>query len=71
MSPVFKFQSITENSHKFFIVFRNVNKVTISYLLVKNFDINSTLVIDVRQTVSFSVQNLNFNQIKNLIFADR
>ena len=50
---------------------RNVNKVTISYLLVKNYDKNSALTLDARQTQSFYVGKLKFNQTENLIFADR
>ena len=50
---------------------RNVNKVTISYLLVKNYDKNSALILDARQTQSFYVGKLKFNQTENLIFADR
>ena len=51
--------------------FRNVNKVTISYLLVKNYDKNSALVLDARHTKSFYVEKLKFTQTENLIFADR
>ena len=45
--------------------------MTISYLLVKNYDKNSVLVLDARQTQSFYVGKLKFNQTENLIFADR
>ena len=51
--------------------FRDVNKVTMSYLLVKNFDTKSLIAIDAKQTQQFTVKKIKFNQTDNLIFANR
>ena len=51
--------------------FRDVNKVTMSYLLVKNFDSKSLIAIDAKQTQQFTVKKIKFNQTDNLIFANR
>jgi len=53
------------------LLFRDVNKVTMSYLLVKNFDSKSLIAIDAKQTQQFTVKKIKFNQTDNLIFANR
>ena len=51
--------------------FRNVRKIKISYLLVKNYDKSSFLVIDAKDAESFLVEKVRFNQTKNLVDAKR
>ena len=52
-------------------IYRNVGAVWIPYLLVKNFNSKSKLVIDARQTQSFAVKKNNFENIVNMVYANR
>ena len=52
-------------------IYRNVGSVRLPYLLVKNFNTKSKLVIDARQTQSFAVKKNNFENIVNMVYANR
>ena len=52
-------------------IYRNVGTVRLPYVLVKNFNTKSKLVIDARQTESFAVKKNNFENIVNMVYANR
>ena len=53
-------------------IYRNVGSVRLPYLLVKNFNSKkSKVVIDARQTQSFAVKKNNFENIVNMVYANR
>ena len=52
-------------------IYRNVGSVRLQYLLVKNFNSKSKVVIDARQTQSFAVKKNNFENIVNMVYANR
>ena len=53
-------------------IYRNVGSVRLPYLLVKNFNLKtSKLVIDARKTESFAVKKNNFENIVNMVYANR
>ena len=52
-------------------MFRNVNKVIVSYLMVKNYDTQSKIVVDARKSELFSVKKVKFSHIENLVYANR
>jgi len=53
------------------LVFKNVNKVIVSYLMVKNYDSKSKIVVDARKSELFSVKKVKFSNIENLVYANR
>ena len=48
-----------------------VKSVRLPYLLVKNFNSKSKLVIDARQTESFAVKKNNFDHVVNMVYANK
>ena len=52
-------------------IYRAAKSVRVPYLLVKNFNTKSKLVIDARQTESFAVKKNNFDHIVNMVYANR
>ena len=52
------------------LVFRNVKSVQLSYFIVKNYDNQSGIVFDIKDTDSFAVEKVKFPGIENLVFAN-
>ena len=48
-----------------------MNKVIVSYLMVKNYDSQSNIVVDARKSELFSVKKVKFSNIENLVYANR
>ena len=52
------------------VVLRNLKSVQLSYFIVKNFDDQSKIVFDVKDTEIFAVEKFKFAGIDNLVFAN-
>ena len=52
------------------MVFRNVKSVQVSSFIVKNYDNQSGVVFDIKDTDTFAVQKIKFPGIENFVFAN-